>query len=107
MAARGRTNKTAAPKKAASKPAAAKPTAKAKATGKTKTAANVILDVYSSAKDKLTGGGSKKGSGGISGSHKSAKQLLKKAYERRAKHQIRTGNLGQARRTLRKKQTVV
>jgi hypothetical protein len=37
----------------------------------------------------------------------SAKQLLKKAYETRARRQVRQGMLGHARRTLRKKATVV
>lgn len=41
------------------------------------------------------------------GKKRSAKALLRRAYERRARNQIRQGNLGQARRTLRKKATVV
>ncbi len=38
---------------------------------------------------------------------RTAKQALKKAYERRAMRKIKQGNLGQARRDLRKKATVV
>jgi hypothetical protein len=38
---------------------------------------------------------------------KTAKQALKKAYETRAMRKIRQGNLGQARRDLRKKATVI
>lgn len=34
-------------------------------------------------------------------------QLLKRAYDRKARVHIRTGNLGQARRLLRKKRTVI
>lgn len=41
------------------------------------------------------------------GTRQTAKQKLKKAYERRAIRQIRQGNLGQARRSLRKKATVI
>lgn len=41
------------------------------------------------------------------GKHKNARNLLKKAYEKRAKRQIRFGMLGQARKTLRKKVTVI
>lgn len=40
-------------------------------------------------------------------SHRSAKNRLKKAYERRAMRQITSGQLGAARRTLRKKQLIV
>lgn len=54
----------------------------------------------------LIGGKKSKGSKGF-GHKKTAKQMLRKAYDRRAKHQIRCGNLGQARRTLRKKATIV
>ncbi len=49
-------------------------------------------------------GGKSRGGAGVK---VSAKRMLKKAYERKAKHMIRIGNLGQARRILRKKATVV
>ena len=41
------------------------------------------------------------------GKKKSAKMLLKSAYEKKAKRFIQIGNLGLARKTLRKKNTVV
>lgn len=50
--------------------------------------------------------GKKKGGGGFRKA-KSAKAMLRKAYERKAIRMLRQGNLGQARRLLRKKATVV
>ena len=41
------------------------------------------------------------------GKSKSARTMLKKAYDKKARFQIRVGNLGQARKLLRKKATVV
>lgn len=54
-------------------------------------------------KDFLFGKSGKGGTGG----RRTARQMLKAAYERKARRQIRMGMLGQARRTLRKKATVV
>lgn len=51
-------------------------------------------------------GADKKKSSGIS-KPKGAKTLLKRAYERKAKRLVRMGMLGQARRVLRKKATVI
>ena len=68
---------------------------------KAKGGSGVGADVTKAAK-KIFAGKSKGGK-----QRKSAKLLLKRAYERRAKTQIRIGQLGQARRTLRKKATVV
>jgi hypothetical protein len=110
MAARGRTNtaakstkKTTAVKKTAvSTP---KPTAKAKTTGKVKTG---FIDKAIGVATQVIGGSSAKSSSGTGGTHRAtAKNLLKRAYERKAKRFIRMGMLGQARRTLRKKVTVV
>lgn len=101
MATRGRPKPAA--KKAVKKPVVVKkPTAKEKVTKKTSLVSTALekvssLSGLSSAKSKARGVGVKK----------SAKHLLKKAYERRAKREIRMGNLGKARRTLRKKQTVI
>ncbi len=99
MATRGRPNVSA--KKTTSK-IAPKQTAKQKKT-KTGTKGGLIETAKNKAKEILKGKG--KGTGG--GGQKTAKQLLKRAYEKRAKRFIRLGNLGQARRILRKKQTVV
>ena len=52
----------------------------------------------------ILGGGAKRGGGRAP---KSARSLLKRAYERKARRLIRMGNLGQARRVLRKKATVI
>ena len=100
MATRGRPNKAAPKKAAAPKAAAAK---KATPLQKAKGLAGAAVGVGLS----LLGGGSSKKGHGVGGKHKSAKALLRKAYERRAKRQIRVGDLGHARRTLRKKATVV
>lgn len=94
MASRGR--KTIGSSKA--KPSPVKKSAKEKAKGGLVGAGKALLG-------KVTGG--TKGKSGVRGKHLTAKLILKRAYERRARHQIRMGNLGAARRTLRKKQTVV
>lgn len=85
-------------KKAKSRPT---PVAKTRAPP---TRASSVASRAKSAVSSLLGG--KKGKGGP---HKrvSAKMMLKKQYEARAKRQIRMGMLGQARRTLRKKALVV
>lgn len=91
--------------KAAVKPKTAKST---KGTGIVAKAAKAVKSVvkgtgFSSIAKGLVGGSR----GGAFKPKVSAKRLLKKAYERKAKAQIRIGNLGQARRLLRKKATVV
>jgi len=50
-------------------------------------------------------GPSRRGGGGRA--PKNARSMLKRAYERKAKRLIRIGMLGQARRVLRKKATVI
>jgi hypothetical protein len=81
---------------------------KTKATGKSSTLANIAKSALGFGGDyitsKLTG---KKGKSAGFGKKKSAKQVLKKAYEKRAMRQIRFGQLGLARKSLRKKATVV
>jgi len=49
----------------------------------------------------------KRGGGGGFPKRVTAKQRLKKAYEKRALYKIRSGNLGGARKDLRKKATVI
>jgi hypothetical protein len=69
-----------------------------------------LNQVVKQAKQTLTGGSSTStGGGGGAGfrKRKSAKSALKKAYEKRAFYLIRTNQLGQARKALRKKATVV
>lgn len=55
----------------------------------------------------LSGGGSTSKRKGVKGGKLSARVLLKRAYDRRAKRHIRMGQLGQARRDLRKKATII
>jgi len=77
------------------------------ATAKKKT--SLVSKTVSAAKTgaSLLGIGAKgKKSSGIA-KPKNAKTLLKKAYERKAKRLVRMGMLGQARRVLRKKATVI
>ena len=102
MATRGRTNtsKTPTKSKVAAKPKATKKEKATKKTSKLNTALGIGKSLLG------LGGKAKKGGGGVS--HKNtAKNMLRKAYEKRAKRQIRFGQLGQARRTLRKKTTIV
>jgi hypothetical protein len=102
MATRGRTN-TASSKKTTSVKKAPISKTKAKASGKTS-----VLSQLAGAGSSLLGlTGAKRSGQNFGIHHKSAKQKLKKAYERKAKRQISMGMLGQARRTLRKKATVV
>ena len=96
MATRGRPNTTA--KKAPAKVVAAKPSIIAKAKGVIAKIPGIIPTSTTSKKSGNKGNGIHK---------KTAKQKLKRAYERKAKRQISMGMLGQARRTLRKKATVV
>lgn len=106
--ARGRPNVNKAPAKKSAPAMASKPTAKQKATGGK--AGGVLKSLASAGSSVLGIGGvkSSKRGRGMGGKHKlSAKQKLKRAYERRAIRQIHQGQLGQARRTLRKKSTVV
>lgn len=106
MATRGRTKST----KSKTKSTLTKKItpAKAKATGKSSTLANIASSVLSygktAAASYLSGGSKAKGE---FKKKKSAKQVLKKAYEKRAMRQIRFGQLGLARKSLRKKATVV
>lgn len=95
---RGRVNKTASKSKTSS----FKPTAKQKKTGIN------TAGLLGKGKSLLGLVGGVKSSRGSGFTHKkTAKQRLRTAYEKRANLQIRQGNLGQARRTLRKKLTVV
>ena len=58
------------------------------------------------AASSLFGGGTRT-RGAAPRAGKSARSMLKRAYERKAKRLIRIGMLGQARRVLRKKATVI
>jgi len=106
MATRGRTKTT----KSKSKSTLTKKTttAKAKATGKSSTLSNIANSVLGIGKTVASSylSGSSKAKGELK-KRKSAKQVLKKAYEKRAMRQIRFGQLGLARKSLRKKATVV
>lgn len=79
----------------------------AKKTGRSTSGSSVVTSIVGAGTNYITGGSSKKRSSGTSSKKKTAKQMLKAAYERKAKFNIRVGNLGQARRLLRKKTTVV
>lgn len=107
MSSRGRPNT--ASSKTKSKPVV-KSTSPALAKAKGKTKLDVLASAYDIGKTIVSGNNpnTKNRKGVHLGHHRlTAKILLKRAYEKRAKRQIRFGNLGQARRTLRKKITVV
>jgi hypothetical protein len=106
MATRGRTK---AAKKTTKSSLGTTKSSKVKATGKkSSTLANIAKTALGLGgdyiKSSLTG---KKGKGGGFSKKKSAKIVLKRAYEKRALRQIRFGQLGLARKSLRKKATVV
>lgn len=101
MSVRGRPNTTA---KKTAKPAAVKKT-NVKTAKKANIATSALSAVSTGASLLGLTGTKSKGKGGY---HKrTASQKLKRAYERRALRQITQGQLGLARRTLRKKRTVI
>lgn len=85
-----------------SKPAKSKASPAAKRSGGGGLTSGLKGAAVKKGKQLLFGGGGKGGGG-----RRNAKSMLKAAYERKAKRLIRMGMLGQARRTLRKKATVV
>jgi len=84
---------------------AARPTYKARA-GKKAPAGTPRAKLKETAGKALRGLGIGRGAVGFR-KKRSAKQALKKAYEKRAYYLIRTNQLGQARKALRKKATVI
>jgi hypothetical protein len=102
MATRGRPNVNKAPAKKAAVPA---PKANPK---KPASSGGGLIGLATKAAGTVLGMTSKGKKGGAGGKKRvSARQRLRRAYERRAIRQIHQGMLGQARRTLRKKATVM
>jgi len=112
MASKAQKVKKAAKKKTPVKTAikSSSPTAKKATVSKIASVAKGIASKIpaSSALTSVLGLGASRAKGGKGFSRrKTAKQALKRAYETRAMRKIRQGNLGQARRDLRKKATVI